>query len=95
MSGSAASVVPDTDGERVAAVRGALGRLSERDRELLTLSNWEGLDPAEIAVVLAAPAVTVRSRLHRARRRLRKELEREIAGAAACLPTAAPERTDP
>ena len=92
---TAATAVPDTDGERVAAVRGALGRLSERDRELLTLSNWEGLDPAEIAVVLAAPAVTVRSRLHRARRRLRKELEREIAGAAACLPTAAPERTDP
>jgi RNA polymerase sigma factor (sigma-70 family) len=92
---AAATAVADTDGgEHVAAIRGALERLSERDRELLTLSNWEGLDPAQIAVVLEAPAVTVRSRLHRARRRLRTEFEREIGGAGAYLPTAAPERTD-
>ena len=35
------------------------------------LSSWEGLSPGEIATVLELPAVTLRSRLHRARKRLR------------------------
>jgi RNA polymerase sigma factor (sigma-70 family) len=55
--------------------RAALARLGEEDREVLTLTAWEGLAPAEVAVVLGLPAVTVRTRLHRARARLRVELE--------------------
>jgi RNA polymerase sigma-70 factor (ECF subfamily) len=65
---------------RVAAVRAALARLEEEDREILRLTSWEGLTPAEIASVLGVPGVTVRSRLHRARKRMRAELLRKDAG---------------
>ncbi|HEX5608852.1 MAG TPA: sigma factor-like helix-turn-helix DNA-binding protein [Solirubrobacterales bacterium] len=52
----------------------ALGRLKARDREVLMLAAWEELEPAQIGEVLGLSAVAVRSRLHRARRRLRQEL---------------------
>ncbi len=53
----------------------ALRRVSPRDREVLLLAEWEGLTPAQIATVLGCPAVTVRGRLHRARRRFRAAFE--------------------
>jgi RNA polymerase sigma factor (sigma-70 family) len=56
-------------------VHHALAALSLRDREVLLLSEWSGLSPAEIAKVLRCPAVTVRGRLHRARRRFRAAFE--------------------
>jgi RNA polymerase sigma-70 factor, ECF subfamily len=68
---------------RVAAVHAALARLEEEDREILRLTSWEGLTPSEIAAVMGEPAVTVRSRLHRARKRLRSELLEQDAGAPA------------
>ena len=55
--------------------RRALDALTDDDRELLLLSAWEGLSPAEIAVAFGIPPVTARTRLHRARARLRAELE--------------------
>jgi RNA polymerase sigma factor (sigma-70 family) len=58
-------------------LRAALARLPERDRELLLLAAWEELTPSQIAMVTGLRGVTVRSRLHRARRRLRAELERD------------------
>lgn len=58
----------------VHVVRRALKQLSADDRELLLLTNWEGLSPSEIAVAMNIPPGTVRSRLHRARNRLRHEL---------------------
>lgn len=56
-------------------VRSALARLGDDDREVLTLTLWEGLAPREVALVLGIPAATVRTRLHRARSRMRVELE--------------------
>lgn len=56
-------------------VRAAFDGLSADDREVLQLTAWEGLEPAEIATVLGLSAVAVRSRLHRARGRLRERLE--------------------
>lgn len=56
------------------AVLHALARLEQEDRELLLLTAWEDLRPAQVAGVLGISAVAARSRLHRARRRLRKEL---------------------
>ncbi|MFL6060914.1 MAG: RNA polymerase sigma factor [Marmoricola sp.] len=53
------------------AVRAALARLPELDREVLTLTVWEGLEPREIAEVLRLPSATVRQRLSRARTRMR------------------------
>jgi RNA polymerase sigma factor (sigma-70 family) len=58
-----------------ALVHEALSRLAPRDREVLLLSEWEGLAPAEIAQVLGCAAVTARGRLHRARRRFRTVFE--------------------
>jgi RNA polymerase sigma-70 factor (ECF subfamily) len=40
------------------------------DRELITLTTWEGLTPAEAACVVGITAGTARVRLHRARARL-------------------------
>jgi RNA polymerase sigma factor (sigma-70 family) len=59
---------------RVSAVHAALARLDEEDREILRLTSWEGLSPSEVATVLGVPGVTIRSRLHRARKRLRLEV---------------------
>lgn len=56
-------------------VRRALATLSADDREILLLAGWEGLCPAEIAIAVGVRGVTARSRLHRARRRLRAELD--------------------
>jgi RNA polymerase sigma factor (sigma-70 family) len=52
----------------------AMKGLSDDDRELIMLTTWEHLDPQQAAVVLGVPARTVRTRLHRARTRLRKHL---------------------
>jgi RNA polymerase sigma factor (sigma-70 family) len=60
---------------RVAAdVVYALSRLRETDREVLTLTVWEGLEPSEIGMLLKLSQGAVRVRLHRARRRLRQIL---------------------
>jgi RNA polymerase sigma factor (sigma-70 family) len=48
----------------------ALPRLSENDRDVLTLTAWEGLSHAEAAQVLGCSATAVAVRLHRARVRL-------------------------
>jgi RNA polymerase sigma factor (sigma-70 family) len=58
-------------------LREALAALPAEDRELLQLTAWEGLGPHEIATMLALSPVAVRSRLHRARARLRHQLERD------------------
>ncbi|MEU8207177.1 RNA polymerase sigma factor [Streptosporangium sp. NPDC049046] len=54
--------------------REAFSRLSDDDRELLSLVGWEGLGAAEIAKVLGCSRGAVRIRLHRARKRLAAEL---------------------
>ncbi|MFI7135272.1 RNA polymerase sigma factor [Nonomuraea sp. NPDC050153] len=54
--------------------RAAFARLSDDDRELLSLVGWEGLGTAEIAKVLGCSHMAVRQRLHRARKRLAAEL---------------------
>lgn len=58
------------------AIRAALGRLGSEDQEILRLAAWEELTPGEIATVLEISQVAARSRLHRARRRLRAALQR-------------------
>ena len=56
-------------------VADALERLSERDREAITLVAWDGLSPSEAAAVVGQSPVAFRVRLHRAKRRLRQRLE--------------------
>lgn len=63
-------------------VLAALARLSERDRETLRLVAWEGLETARAARAAGCSAAAFSVRLHRARRRLMKEL-----AAAGHIPT--------
>jgi RNA polymerase sigma-70 factor, ECF subfamily len=56
---------------------GALRQLSPSDRETLLLRYWEDLKPAQIAKVMGCSRATMAVRLHRARLRLRRELEAE------------------
>lgn len=53
----------------------ALDRLSFDDREILRLVTWEELTHAEVAETLGCSVNAVGIRLHRARKRLRHELD--------------------
>jgi RNA polymerase sigma-70 factor (ECF subfamily) len=55
-------------------VRQALDALSPDDRELVTLTAWEGLTPAQAGAALGLSPGAARTRLHRARLRLRASL---------------------
>jgi RNA polymerase sigma factor (sigma-70 family) len=63
---------PATEVPERLAVRDALARLGDLDREVLTLTVWEGLEPRDIAGVLGVSPAAVRTRLSRARARLRE-----------------------
>jgi RNA polymerase sigma-70 factor, ECF subfamily len=56
------------------ALRRALAELSADDQELLRLIAWDGLTPAQAAIVLGCTDVAARTRLHRARNRLAERL---------------------
>jgi RNA polymerase sigma factor (sigma-70 family) len=53
------------------AMRAALRDLPAAERELLLLIAWEQLTPTEAAQVVGIPAATARTRLRRARERMR------------------------
>jgi RNA polymerase sigma factor (sigma-70 family) len=79
LNGSPVVQGPSPSGGEEQLVHEALRRLRPRDREVLLLSEWEDLSPAEIAVVLGCGAITARGRLHRARRRFRTAFEGLLA----------------
>jgi len=60
--------------ERAPAIAAALAKLNERHRTILVLREIERFDYATIAEVLRLNVGTVRSRLHRARMRMRRLL---------------------
>ncbi len=55
-----------------AELRGALASVSARDRQILLLHAWEGLDGAELAGVLGISRSGADAALSRARKRLRE-----------------------
>ena len=59
------------DQQELDRLRAAFTTLRRRDQEVLTLCVWQSLDYASAAVALGIPVGTVRSRLSRARARLR------------------------
>ncbi|GAA1537785.1 sigma-70 family RNA polymerase sigma factor [Actinomadura kijaniata] len=71
-----AEAAPERHGA-AAEIRAAFARLSGEDRELLSLTGWEGLTPEQAATVLGRRAATVRVRLHRARKRFARALADE------------------
>jgi DNA-directed RNA polymerase specialized sigma24 family protein len=57
----------------------ALASLSERQREALLLTAWDGLDPDRAASAAGCSAATFRVRLHRARKRVAAQLDASTA----------------
>jgi RNA polymerase sigma-70 factor, ECF subfamily len=74
------------------AVTAALHRLSDADRELLTLIAWDGLSQAEAAEALGCSRGALKVRLHRARHRFAALLGQGTADppAVAPVPTSCP-----
>jgi RNA polymerase sigma factor (sigma-70 family) len=59
------------DQEQMRRLVRKLRTLPQIEQDVLTLCAWEGLSLKEAAVALGVPEATVRTRLHRARKRLR------------------------
>jgi RNA polymerase sigma factor (sigma-70 family) len=59
------------DQEQMRLVVARLQTLPQIEQDVLTLCAWEDLTPKEAAIALGVPESTVRTRLHRARKRLR------------------------
>jgi RNA polymerase sigma-70 factor (ECF subfamily) len=76
---------PDEDAERRERIRAfarLLDRLADKKRVVFVLHELEGLAPSEIAQVVGAPVLTVRTRLFYARRELEAMLGDEPTLAA-------------
>jgi len=67
---------PEVDG----VVWQSLAALSAGDRDLLLLRAWDGLRVPEIAELLGLTTANVSSRLHKARNRLQRQLDRRDPG---------------
>lgn len=73
---------PDTAaerGERLRALHRVIARLSDKKRTVLVLHDLEGLSAKEIAGIVEAPVLTVRTRLFYARKELYSALGAEPA----------------
>lgn len=64
--------------QRAERLRELLGRLSDKHRAVVVLHDLEGFDVADIAGIVGANELTVRSRLRDGRRRLRRLLEVQV-----------------
>jgi RNA polymerase sigma-70 factor (ECF subfamily) len=89
---------------RVAAFKRLLDRLSDKKRLVFVLHELEGIAPSEIARIVGAPVLTVRTRLFYARRELAQMLEdepalapllRDLAGQSRELAEVGPEGQEP
>jgi RNA polymerase sigma-70 factor (ECF subfamily) len=67
-----------SDGELREVLGASIDRLSENFRTVFVLRDIEGLSTAETAESLAIPEETVKTRLHRARRQLRGQVEQAL-----------------
>jgi RNA polymerase sigma-70 factor (ECF subfamily) len=63
----------------------ALAALSEKDREAILLVAWDGLTAKQAAIVVGLSASGFSVRLHRARRRLRTQLQSPCAATVTAL----------
>jgi RNA polymerase sigma-70 factor (ECF subfamily) len=72
--------------EAAEAVRGAVQALPPLQREAVLLFEYEEMSLADIAAVCETDVGTVKSRLHRARERLRRTLAPFLAGGPAAAP---------
>jgi RNA polymerase sigma factor (sigma-70 family) len=76
----ATNALPDEDAERRERMRAferVLARLGDKKRAVFVLHDLEGVSPAEIAKLVSAPVLTVRTRLFYARREIEAMLPDE------------------
>lgn len=76
----AGQTLPDEDTERrerMRAFQRVLARLADKKRVVFVLHELEGQSPAEIAEIVGAPVLTVRTRLFYARREIEEMLQEE------------------
>ncbi len=69
--------------EEAAAVRAAILALPPLQREAVVLFEYQEMSLTDVAAVCEVEVGTVKSRLHRARERLRRALEPQLSGGAA------------
>lgn len=69
-----AGAIPADSNEPTDDLAEVLERLSPSQREIVSLTYWEDMAPADVAAVLQVAEGTVRKQLARARARLRKAL---------------------
>jgi len=77
-----AAPLPDEEAarhERMRAFARVLEKLADKKRDVFVLHELEGLAPAEIARIVGAPVLTVRTRLFYARREIEKLMLEEPA----------------
>ncbi len=60
--------------ESMQLIKAALRDVPRRERECLALCTWQGLTSREASIALGIPPETVRSRLHRAHERIRRQM---------------------
>jgi RNA polymerase sigma-70 factor, ECF subfamily len=72
--------------EEARLVRAAVLGLAPLHREVVILVEYEGLDLASVGAIVGADVGTVKVRLHRARKKLRRSLEGYVKGTAGALP---------
>jgi RNA polymerase sigma-70 factor (ECF subfamily) len=73
-----AETVVEAGGDGAPDLRAALAAVREADRDLLFLHACVELSYEECALAIGVPVGTVRSRLHRVRVRLRRDLEQNV-----------------
>jgi RNA polymerase sigma-70 factor, ECF subfamily len=82
-SGNAEQILSEK--QRMAELERALGELSEVERQVIVMFHQEELTYEKIAEVLSLPLNTVRTHLHRGRKKLKERLRE---GRTACMTTA-------
>lgn len=92
-------MLPDEDAaraRRIDAFRRVLERLPEKKRVVYVLHELEGIPPTEIAEIVGAPVLTVRTRLFYARREIEAMMRAEpaLAQLAAELAEGGADKTD-
>jgi RNA polymerase sigma-70 factor (ECF subfamily) len=69
---------PRAHGDERHALLRALAHLSDGEREILMLTDWDGLPARHVAHALGVSAPTASARIYRARKKLRRALAAEL-----------------
>ena len=72
------SPAPGVSPEEALLLERALLRMTDQERELITLRHLDGLSYEELAERLEVPVGTIMSRLYHARKKLREKLSRHL-----------------